>query len=806
MGRTRRGGQPWMKHTVLAASLVSGLGAVALAGEVSTIAVVPEKQSATVKVDPNVVQAQVAQPRQPDLPPATGSDSSSLPPAPPSSASPSSLLQASQSDQGSGPRAGPAAGPGNVSQGLNPERGGVVNNSAAAVATQGGSTAQFLNATDAGDLLARSNSTLGVEAQRRSPIANEARIRGYRLGQITTWADNAYWFPARNDLDTFLSKIDSGIIRDVIVQKGPYSARYGPGFSFIDIATYESPRYENGFDWNGRTISNYKDNGQQLYFRQVGLVGAEDWGARLSYGHRTGNDYTMGNGLEIPSSYNSRDIDFVFGQNISQNARFEIGYIRLDQTGLEFPGQVFDTTYLGTDGYRAKLIVENQQYFDRMDLTGYYNRTRFSGNAQSTGKRRQIPELDLIGFTGFTDGDVMNTGGQIMFTWGRQGEAQWMVGADFRMMSQNLNEFDNVFTEITECLFNFPIPRTELANIGGVFVEHINPLSDRLTIRTGGRLDYQTADAKGTPVGLCDGEPAAVLVGNPYQSLERNWMLGLAYVNTEYKATDNVTLLSGYGFAMRPPTPTELYAMNPFLASLQNGLTSVLGNPELDAEKLHQIDLGVRADYGFFRSGVNGYYSWIRDYITFQAIGDNQGKIPVPLQNALNVRFVNTSQARLFGGEAYAEVDVNSWLTPFVTYTLVKGDDLTRDGRTSPNVAASLGLPNPSQEPLPMIAPPEFRAGLRFHEPGQTPRYGLDVLSRMVMRQDRVAASLREQTTPGFTVWDLRGYWQATQGILLTGGVENLFDKFYREHLDLRTGLGVFQPGRTVYVGMELRY
>jgi outer membrane receptor protein involved in Fe transport len=42
--------------------------------------------------------------------------------------------------------------------------------------------------------------------------------------------------------------------------------------------------------------------------------------------------------------------------------------------------------------------------------------------------------------------------------------------------------------------------------------------------------------------------------------------------------------------------------------------------------------------------------------------------------------------------------------------------------------------------------------------------------------------------------------------MLLTAGVENLGDRFYREHLDLRTGRGVFQPGVNFYVGMRVTY
>src|SRR5438874_8087192 len=50
---------------------------------------------------------------------------------------------------------------------------------------QGGPASQLVSASDAGDLLRKSESCVGVETQRRSPIANESRIRGYRLGELS---------------------------------------------------------------------------------------------------------------------------------------------------------------------------------------------------------------------------------------------------------------------------------------------------------------------------------------------------------------------------------------------------------------------------------------------------------------------------------------------------------------------------------------------------------------------------------------------------------------------------------------------
>lgn len=691
-----------------------------------------------------------------------------------------------------------------------------------------GTQAVGLASTDTGDLLGRSTSATGVETQKRSPIANEARIRGQRLGQITTHADGAFWFPARLDLDTFLSKIDSGLVQDIIVLKGPYSARYGPGLSFIDIATTRTPRYDTGFEWEGRTFSNYRTNGEQLYGRQSAWGGASDWGFRMSYGHRTGNDYRTGSGMMIPASYNARDADLAFGYDFSPVSRLEIGYMRLDQTNLEFPGQIFDTTFLVTDGARLRYILEEQKYFDRFVLDSWYNYTRLEGNAQRQGKRRQIPELNgtpplfLNPFFGRTDIDLGSLGYRMAVTWGEDRCPQLTVGTDLRRLNGHLNEFDSLQFEASGSVLpcgnevNFPIPRYQQTVIGGLFVEYAYPVEDRFVVKVGARGDYVNSDlTKLPPPGFtCEQfqRSAANLLGSG-TDFEREYGLWLAYATAEYKLSECWTAVGGLGHSERPPTATELYAMEPFLAILQQGFTSVRGNVGLEPERLWQIDMGLRANYEQFRFGANGFCSIIQDYITYAALSQTQKGVNIIAQNALTVQFTNTDLATLAGFEVYTEFDYSDYLTPFMTMSYVSGRDHSRAGRG--NLIRESGTLTPipgvgalgaNQEPLPGIPPFESRMGLRFHEARRDPRWGLELASRFVASQNQVASSLLETRSSGFAVYDVRSFWKARQGLLVTAGVENVFDRNYREHLDLRTGLGVFQPGINGYFGVEMRY
>ncbi len=105
-----------------------------------------------------------------------------------------------------------------------------------------------------------------------------------------------------------LNKIDPGMIQDVVVIPGPYGLRYGPGLSFIDIITQDTPRYDDGPESSYRLNGDLHTNGGQLYGRLTAEGGDDDYGYRISYGHRKGSDYEAGNDLSIPSSYDTGDV------------------------------------------------------------------------------------------------------------------------------------------------------------------------------------------------------------------------------------------------------------------------------------------------------------------------------------------------------------------------------------------------------------------------------------------------------------------------------------------------------------------
>ncbi len=687
-------------------------------------------------------------------------------------------------------------------------------------------------ATDVGSLLGKSSRALGVSVQKRTPIMNDPRVRGSRIGSLS--ASGSHWVPARVDLDTVLSKFDSHQISDVVIIPGPYSSRYGPGFQFIDFKLARSPRYEDGYETHGQSSFDFKSNGGQVFGQQTILAGDSDWGVRASYAQRGGSDYQSGDGTDISASYKSREFSLAYGEDLGDGRSIEFSLLRLDQTDVQFPGYVFDIDYLVTDGYSLDYVDENCTLGDRFETELWYNRTRFNGNAQSPSKRQQFPFLDRVGYVGKTDVDSMSTGYRQGWSWGDiQDDVQITAGHDLRFVKQELNEIASGTTLGVPVPFtnrNSPIPDSFSVN-PGLFTEYRESLGETWTLKSGGRIDFAQTDIVDSPqklsaIGLGQ-RPATYneIVGT--DQYQQEFYLFSLYSTLERKLTNELTGSFNLGYAERPPTLTELYAAQPFVQLLQNGLNNITGDPTLAKEKLLQFDMLLDYESDHVRAGIRGYNAWAFDYVTFENTRVNRGP-PNNQITQVSLRSVNTDLATLAGFESFVEMFPKEELTPFVTIRYVDGRDRTRNGNfaTQGGSAGSASLKDYTKqrgffnstvpilgaaaEPLPGISPLEARIGARLRNSVQNERWNLELAARVVNRQNRVATSLLESATAGFTVWDLRGTFRplARRNLTLVAGVENFTDKQYREHLDFRslTGTSVFQPGANFYFGADASY
>ena len=141
---------------------------------------------------------------------------------------------------------------------------------------------------------------------------------------------------------------------------------------------------------------------------------------------------------------------------------------------------------------------------------------------------------------------------------------------------------------------------------------------------------------------------------------------------------------------------------------------------------------------------------------------------------------------------------------------------LTGNWKTDASLAYAWGKNSSDDRALPQIPPLEARFGLTYEEGD----WSAGSLWRVVAPQNRIA---RDQgnvfgkdfdKSAGFGVFSLNGAYRVTRNVKLSGGVDNLFDKDYTEHLNKAGDAGfgfsanetVPEPGRTFWTKVDFSF
>jgi outer membrane receptor protein involved in Fe transport len=672
---------------------------------------------------------------------------------------------------------------------------------------------------EAAQLINQSINAQTVSSRQRSPVSLEPHIRGFTQQQIYIQSDGAYYFPARDDLDTVLNKLDPSIIDNIDIVPGPYGVQYGPGFGFINVATLPTPRYACP-ESHLRAGITFHGNGDRLYYRESVYGGGADYGYRFAHGGRQGNAYESGNGTDIPADYQSQNFFAQIGFDISPFQTIEVQYQRLDQTDTIYPGQFFNIDFLGTDAMSVRIKDESPEGpWTRLTVDTWYNHNRFTGSTPDRSDTtfnvdRRLEEalgfpeqpgdpFYVNSFFGNTLGDNTSTGARAAATFGDLDDSNISFGADFRYLDQRIAEHFEVRDNLT-AVPPYPIgplppfepidtnlPRA-FAVDPGLYSIWVIPMESYWKTTVGARVDFFHTGLNENP------RPDGAFAGISEEAFSRDDILYGFYLNNAVVLDPNWTTRFGVGHGQRAPSLTERYADNVFLSVIQDGFSRVTGNPDLTKERNWQIDVSIQGIYDDFRFRLGGYHSWILDYSTYQV-----NVISDP-SDARLMQSINTPLATLAGCEAAVEYELSDWWTTFGTINYVDGRDRGIDA------------------PLGMIFPFESIAGLRLHDPRGGRIWGIELTARMVDQQNRLGTyristggdvDVLEQLTPGFTVWNLRGYYNVTDNFNMVAGIQNLFDRNYLEHLNLRLpqdgtipAAAVYNVGFTPYIGAEVTY
>jgi iron complex outermembrane receptor protein len=225
------------------------------------------------------------------------------------------------------------------------------------------------------------------------------------------------------------------------------------------------------------------------------------------------------------------------------------------------------------------------------------------------------------------------------------------------------------------------------------------------------------------------------------------------------------------GLNGRAPTASELFGF--YLFSQFDGY-DYIGNPELKKETAQQAELSVSWQHPKWKLQATGYVSRVNNYI----IGRYQPSLSAMTMGAKGVKqYENMGYALLAGGEAGIVFSpfTNTQVVSTLKYSYARDDN---------------------KQPLPMIAPLRNLSSVRQ----SFKNFWLQAETEMAAKQDRVSMDANERVTGAFSLFHFRaGYELKGEKIRwqFKGGVENILDAYYREHLDWGN---IARPGRNFYL------
>jgi len=624
-------------------------------------------------------------------------------------------------------------------------------------------------ARDAGEALAL---LPGLEKVRKGGIANDVSLRGQKGDSLAVRIDgHALHGACPNRMDPPAFHIDFAEIERIVVHRGPFDAATGGLAGSIDIL---SRKPEPGLH-----VDLLAAAGAFGYLAPSAAVtwAADRWSLKGGLSSRRGDAYEDGDGraftellaLSAPAGYRAaaRD-DRAFDVTTGWAG---VGWIPRPGARLELEATRQDSA--------TQLYPYLQMDASRDDAT----RARATYRAEGAGSR----VVSVVGSLGWSrvehDMDdrlrVSSSAAPLAYSMATQAQSEdWSARGEialtggFAVGAESQRREWDATTRMAGMAYraqaSLPGVRQEST---ALYAELARPLGGKLTFEAGLRAERVQADADPA---LANTDLYFAYHRTRSTSAEDTLLSGNAGI--VYRLQENWELSARLGSAERAPDPQERYF------ALRRMGTDWVGNPGLAPPRQTQLDLGARFHSDRLTIDFTGWMARLDDALT---VVDGARLEMVPgVMNGHARTYIN-HDSRMWGAEATAFAPLGKSLALQAKVAWLRG---------SRDLAPRSGIVD---RDLPELPPFSGHLALRW-EPG---RWYAELEGVAAAEQARVDSGLQETPTPAWAIGNLRAGVELGRFWLL-GGVENLFDRAYREHLSyqrdpFRAGVAVPEPGRS---------
>ncbi|MFW5909768.1 MAG: TonB-dependent receptor domain-containing protein [Thiohalospira sp.] len=613
------------------------------------------------------------------------------------------------------------------------------------------SLAPDATAADGGEAL---REVSGVDAIRMGGHGIDPVIRGQSGNRLNVLLGDGYAFGGcPNRMDPPSAYAGPGLYDEMVVEKGVTGVTAGAGGPGGTVRFQRTaPAVSGERPVTGRVGASGGTNGVPLAGHADVAVGADDGYLRLLGEHKDADSYEDGNGDEVHSAYRSATMGAVAGWTPDEETGLELTVEENRQEHVLYAGSGMDVPestreHAGLSGHWAGAGLQWEASLNASDVDHLMD--NYSYREPMKDRMAAPTEAQT------RDGRVAATG--------RAVGGKWTAGVDALGVERDASRINK--DKNTEMARLWPDVRRQRA---GAFGEWVGPAAGA-EWTAGLRVDRMSAEARAADEAVAMNNTPSALYADAYGTDTTDWdsteVGGL--VRAVWTVGRSGWVETGLSRSVRAPDATERFMAAP----------GWVGNPDLDAEAHHQLDLGGGWQQGPWRLRAAVWYDRVADYIDRTTAGKKT--------------LYDNFDATLYGSEWEAgyrpESGAGLRLTAWSTYG--RNDDAER--------------------PLDRIPPLKARLTADWQAPEWEVAAHLNVADQQDRIHDENTGGQDPGEAAGYAVLDLEGRWQVADRWHLTGGVRNALDRAYHQHLQTGNGFeedvdAVNEPGRQAWVAMEV--
>ena len=599
---------------------------------------------------------------------------------------------------------------------------------------------------------------LGISFIRRGNYAPEPVIRGLNTNQTDITINGMKIMPACTDkMDPVTSYVETENLGEIEIESGTGTGSLlSNSGGKIDLGLY-TPKFSESFRYNGNIKSGYQ-LASENYKGSFNLnLTDKKFSINVNTTFNASGDYKKSGGIAV---WNSGFKKYNFSLNGSYKLKskdlLNINGIIDDAYDVGYPALLMDVgsakaRIIGLD-YQADNFIK---FFNNMRFKIYYNKV---DHIMDDSRRQNGFRMDMPGKTE-TFGSSLT--GSVYF----DSKTQLTSGFEFTnsLISADMTMYFS--NNIPMYMVTWPDIRKNAINSKFSLLRSV---TDNLTVSPFFGFGYQNSDI-GNIVGF---NSLQIFYSDLEKSSSRNLFSG--GVKISQRITNSVLAELTASYSERFPTASEefgFYLYNKF------DNYDYIGNPELKNESSYQLNLGV--DYSkhnlSFKTNVFGYF--FSDYI--MGVFDNSVSAMTPGSNGVKF-YSNTGNALITGFEMNLMLNLSEKFSLVTIVNYIYGKEFNED-------------------PLPLIPPLNSTFSIRY----SNKNYFIQLEEILNAPQNRVSKRNSESASAGYAISNLRVTDRINKWFSISGGIENIFDKEYYNHLDW---LKIPQKGRNIYCDLKISF